>query len=754
MTSRWITWACMALCTALLPARAASPQPPPGIILDTDFRSDVDDVGTLALLNALADDGECTLLGVIASQTGPSVVSAINAVNTWYGRPEVPTGLSPVDDQRFEDFYAPVIGNPALYPSTQSNSTAPDSTTLYRRLLQNAPDQNVILVVVGGQTCVHRLLLSPKDAEGDGSIDRTGRELITAKVRRLVIMGGNFIDPNQKEHNIALDLAAAQAIAESWPTPIVYSGFEIGRPILTGGTLTHPEKNPVAKAYELFPAGGVGTIGSSPSYDQTAMYYALRGTQTHDRTLWQLSDPGWVQFPEAQTRFRRSPWGRHRHLVRHAPDQEVAAAIEALMTQPPRRQTRPATATTATRPQPGPDVHVITRFGATPDNDTPDTTAIQAAIDTAARSGGGIVRFPKGRFVSGALHLRNNITLQFDEGARLEGSANWRDYGSGGWHDALINGENLHHIRLEGPGTIDGVDCLNPKGEEGFRGPHAIRLSGCRNVVLQGLTITRAGNYAILCLHCTDADLSHLRIQGGHDGLHAQGCQRFKVRNCDIRTGDDCFAGCDNTDFEVASCRINSSCNGFRLGCVNLVVRDCVFQGPGEYPHRISARRGMPRTNMLSAFVHFAPSDRRPQLPSDHWSIANCQIDNVDVVYAYDFERGGWQTGQPACRIHLHNVHAAQIAHPLRVLGDAERRFNLTLENVSITLRKDRGDQEVLKLIRFGTLVLQSVALQNNGAGPLLVARQGNMVRLSNVVVTPGTEPPYMLEEIGHLRRE
>jgi hypothetical protein len=95
----------------------------------------------------------------------------------------VPIGRSPVDDQRFEDFYAPVIGDPERYTSTQSTATAPDSTALYRRLLHAAADQSVIVVVVGGQTCVHRLLISTADPEGDGSIGRTGRELIAAKVR-------------------------------------------------------------------------------------------------------------------------------------------------------------------------------------------------------------------------------------------------------------------------------------------------------------------------------------------------------------------------------------------------------------------------------------------------------------------------------------------------------------------------------------------------------------------------------------------
>jgi hypothetical protein len=377
-------WAFFLLLAVSCPDDLVASQSTPGIILDTDFRSDVDDVGTLALVNALADNGECALLGVMASQTGPWVVGAINAVNTWYGRGHVPIGRSPVDDQRFEDFYAPVIGDPERYPSTQSTATAPDSTLLYRRLLEAAADQSVIVVVVGGQTCVHRLLLSPADPEGDGSIGRSGRELIAAKVRQLVIMGGNFIDPNQREHNIALDMEAAQTVAESWPTPIAYSGFEIGRPVMTGGALTQPDKNPVAKAYELFPAGGIGTIASSSSYDQTALYYAVRGTESEGGRLWQLSEPGWASFPDARTRFARSAEGRHRHLVRHASDETVGAVIEALMIQPPRRQDA-HTAAMSTKQPAASGESVSANDGTRPGDDTPQVLGASPAASDKPR---------------------------------------------------------------------------------------------------------------------------------------------------------------------------------------------------------------------------------------------------------------------------------------------------------------------------------------------------------------------------------
>lgn len=134
-----------------------------------------------------------------------------------------------------------------------------------------------------------------------------------------------------------LDLAAAQRVAERWPTPIVYSGFEIGQPVMTGGRMTDPGRNPVAKAYERFPAGGVGTIGSSSSYDQTMVYFAVRGVMADGLRLWKLSPPGTVQFPAGRTVFTPAQEGRCRYLIADAAPEAVAHAIEALMIQPPLR---------------------------------------------------------------------------------------------------------------------------------------------------------------------------------------------------------------------------------------------------------------------------------------------------------------------------------------------------------------------------------------------------------------------------------
>jgi hypothetical protein len=394
--------------------------------------------------------------------------------------------------------------------------------------------------------------------------------------------------------------------------------------------------------------------------------------------------------------------------------------------------------------------HPVTKYGAVPDDGQPDTAALQAAIEACAKEGGGSVRFPRGRFLSGGLRMRDHVRLVFEKDAVLQGSDNCMDYGGKAqWGDALITGRNLKNAGFEGPGLIDGADCKNPKGEEGFRGPHGILLEDCSGVTFKDITLARTGNYAVLCYGSSGVEFRNVSFRGGHDGIHAQGCRKFRIADCDFRTGDDCLAGCDDEDFEVTGCRINSSCNGFRLGCKGLRVRKCAFWGPGEALHQVSKR-----TNMLSAFVHFAPKDRNPKLPSDDWLVEDCTVDNVDFLYGYDFDRGLWQTGQPAKRLAFRNVKATRVAHPVRIRGDKDRQFELILDGVSIALREDRKDREVLNLTRFGALLLRRVTLTNGGHGPVLKAREGKTVWLDRVTCVPENAAPFAIEEVETTRKD
>ncbi|NJK86020.1 MAG: hypothetical protein HC906_08735 [Bacteroidales bacterium] len=130
-----------------------------------------------------------------------------------------------------------------------------------------------------------------------------------------------------------------------------------------------------------------------------------------------------------------------------------------------------------------------------------------------------------------------------------------------------------------------------------------------------------SANWAINCRYCSTAKVDSVSIFAGHDGLHTRFCDGFTVTRCDFRTGDDAFAGNDNRDFVVRDCKINTSCNGFRMGCMNLTVKNCLFWGPGEYVHKIQKRN-----NMLSAFVHFSPKDENPKLQSGNWLIEDITV--------------------------------------------------------------------------------------------------------------------------------
>src|SRR5437870_2578593 len=67
-------------------------------------------------------------------------------------------------------------------------------------------------------------------------------------------------------------------------------------------------------------------------------------------------------------------------------------------------------------------------FKAKGDGSSRDTAPIQAAIDAASRQGGGVVSFPAGAYLSGTLHMKNNVTLDLAPGAVIKASPDEGDF--------------------------------------------------------------------------------------------------------------------------------------------------------------------------------------------------------------------------------------------------------------------------------------------------------------------------------------
>ena len=72
--------------------QAKAAKAPVRVIFDTDVGGDVDDAGALAVLHALADRGEREILAMGVVIGHEAAVPYVHAVNTWYGRPNLPIG--------------------------------------------------------------------------------------------------------------------------------------------------------------------------------------------------------------------------------------------------------------------------------------------------------------------------------------------------------------------------------------------------------------------------------------------------------------------------------------------------------------------------------------------------------------------------------------------------------------------------------------------------------------------------------------
>ena len=358
--------------------------------------------------------------------------------------------------------------------------------------------------------------------------------------------------------------------------------------------------------------------------------------------------------------------------------------------------------------------YVITSYGVVPDVTELQTEKIQRVLDF-CRDGGGTVVIPRGRFYTAGLYLHSNTTLCLEKGAELYGSDNCDDYevfplpkghemrsdmelipqyyGGKTWDTyrrAIISSYGEKNISIIGEtgSVIDGVNCYDPEGEEGYRGPHAIFLSCCENVRLEGYTARHSGNFLHEANNCRGLTMRGVTCLGGSDGLHLHCTENALVENCLFKTGDDCFAGINIKNLLVKNCVLNSSCNLFRIGGVNIRVEDTYAYGPGYYPHRQTVVRGkndeLPREagrhNLLSTVIYFG-SDHYPYTPSDiHFK--NCIIENAKDILDYTADDGEIQSGTHLCELTLENVRFTGLTRTSVPMANKDEPLVIRMKNV------------------------------------------------------------------------
>jgi len=256
----------------------------------------------------------------------------------------------------------------------------------------------------------------------------------------------------------------------------------------------------------------------------------------------------------------------------------------------------------------------VTKYGATGNGKSLDTVAIQKAIDACHAAGGGTVVLNNGRFLSGSIVLKSNITLRIEPGAVLLGSTNLADYevkqpgaakapangevadeiGAHHIGHHLIYAENAENIALEGGGAIDGQgDTFFDKDMKPRPRPSPlIEFWDSRDIRIEGLTIRKTPGWAIHPKNCERVKIHGITLINNFnaintDGIDPDSCRDVLISDCYIEAGDDCIVLKTTNrggvvqpteNVTVTNCVLVSAASALKLGTESWGdFRHCVF---------------------------------------------------------------------------------------------------------------------------------------------------------------------------------
>jgi polygalacturonase len=225
-------------------------------------------------------------------------------------------------------------------------------------------------------------------------------------------------------------------------------------------------------------------------------------------------------------------------------------------------------------------------FGAKGDANTLDTAAIQRAIDVCSDTGGGVVWFPPGGYVTGTILIKKNVSLNLSQGTTILGSLNPLDYrllepfvdgvGTTRGH-ALIGCIDVSGVGIFGEGVIDGrgAELQTSAGKIPSAKPFLLLCSRSTSVELSGVKLINSGAWTLHISQCIDVRVTGLTIRSiglaNNDGIDIDSSQRVRVERCTIETGDDAI--CLKTtssipcrDITVTGCTLTTRCAAFKIG--------------------------------------------------------------------------------------------------------------------------------------------------------------------------------------------
>ncbi len=233
-------------------------------------------------------------------------------------------------------------------------------------------------------------------------------------------------------------------------------------------------------------------------------------------------------------------------------------------------------------------------FGVKSNGTILNTNSIQKGIDYISANGGGRLVFYVGRYLTGTIYLKSNVTIQLEEGAILVGSVNPLDYERNFNWTALIFALDQKNIGITGKGVIDGqgftiaynlVDLIHKgvisdplrydRPNEGIR-PQNIYFRGCRNIRIQGIILKDPGSWNQQYDQCRNLVVDGITVDSksywNNDGIDIVDCDSVSVTNSYFDAADDgiCLKShspdyiCQN--IYVHNNTVRTSANGIKFG--------------------------------------------------------------------------------------------------------------------------------------------------------------------------------------------
>jgi polygalacturonase len=396
-------------------------------------------------------------------------------------------------------------------------------------------------------------------------------------------------------------------------------------------------------------------------------------------------------------------------------------------------------------------VYYVNDYGGVNDGKTLNTIPIQAAIDSCAKDGGGIVRFRPGQYLTGSIFVKEGVNLHIEENVMILGSRFIEDYPEietrvAGiemvWPAALINVTGQKNAAVTGMGTVNAQgkpfwekywkmrrEEYEPKGlrwivDYDCKRPRTLLVSGCSDVTIKDITLMQAGFWTVHILYSTHITVDGVIIRNNvdgsgpsTDGIDIDSSTGILVQNCDIDCNDDNF--CLKAGRDADGLRVNRPTE-------YVVIRDCISRRGGGLLTCGSETSGGIRYVLASNLkakgtgtgIRFKSAKTRGGTV-EHIYVRNIEMDSVRVVFqadldwnpaysysslpeGYDYEQipEHWKVmlqkvepeekGLPTFRnIYLSDIKAVNAMTAINAAGLEQAQFeNFNFTNIEISARK------------------------------------------------------------------